>query len=314
MPFKTLSTPKTLAALSAEVVSIAQHEPGGLVAVLTTDPVSMSLHQLSGAGGARTTNISLGTANEVALINRDVAVVRSGDDVWAIRDVQHTAKMDQVGRDIKSLHACPKGETALAIGWDGQGAALAMRQYDVGGRQFTLRGDVRACELGATETYVVVDGAGGGQFRVHPGTTPESGANARVDVPADARSYDRIKGGRDMCALYKRGGDRVCVLSRGSRSEVAAKMVVLDTAAVDVAVIATSLFTIGLDGTVRLFSGPALQQAGDEPMAPTFTMDTPASGEPTVMTSTTKGPSRLWIGTKAGDVIRLEANKAGLDL
>ena len=114
MPYKTLSTPKVLTGLDAEVVSMAQLEPGNLMGVLATDPVCLSIHSLTAVGKGRVTNISLGNAEQVAMINRDVAVVRSGDDLWAVLDIQHTAKMDQIGRDIKSLHACPMGETALA--------------------------------------------------------------------------------------------------------------------------------------------------------------------------------------------------------
>lgn len=319
MPFKHLTAPKSLASLDGEVRDTAQLEPANRFAVLTTDPVSLALFTFSGPsagmGKSSATNVSLGTANELALINRDVAVVRSGDDLWALLDIQHTAKMDQVGRDIKSLHACPKGETALALGWDGQGAALSLRQYEVGGRQFTVRGDVRACDLGANETYVVVDSGAGGQFRVHPGATPESGAKAREDLPADAAKYDRLVGGRDMSALFKPGSQNVCVITRDGANNLAGKIVTLDAPAVAVAVISTSLFAIGVDGRLRLFNGDALQRAEvDEPMTPIAAVDVPARGEPTVLASSTKGGARLWIGTRAGDVIRADATKAGLEL
>jgi hypothetical protein len=313
MPFKNLSAPKAIASLKAEVCSAAQLEPKTLIGVLTTDPVSLSLHDAGSGSAGKVTNVSLNSANEIAFINRDVAVVRSGDDLWALLDIQHGAKMDQVGRDIRSLHACPKGETALAIGWDGQAAQLELRQYEVGGRQFTLRGELRTCDLGPSECYVVVNGAGGGQFRVHPGQTPESGAGARVDLPADAQSFDQLRAGKDLSVLYKKRSTRVCVVLRDGKGNLTAKMVALDTAAVGLAVISTSLFAVGADGKVRLFNGDTLNKAtGDAPMTPTATAQLTARGEPTMMAATTKANARLWIGTKAGDLIRVEATKAGL--
>jgi hypothetical protein len=313
MPFKHLSAPKAIASLKAEVCSAAQLEPKTLLGVLTTDPVSLSLHDASSGSSGKGTNVSLNSANEVAFINRDVAVVRSGDDLWALLDIQHRAKMDQVGRDIRSLHACPKGETALAIGWDGQAAQLELRQHEVGGRQFTLRGEIRTCDLGLNECYVVVAGAGGGQFRVHPGLTPESGASARIDLPAEAQSFDQLRAGKELSVLYKKRGTQVCVILRDGKGNLSAKMVALDTAAVGVAVIATSLFTVGADAKVRLFNGDTLNRAGaDAPMTPLATAQLTARGEPTMMTTTTKANARLWIGTKAGDLIRVEATKAGL--
>jgi len=142
MPFKKLASAKKLANLGAEVVGIAPLESGSVVAAVTSDPVKVSVHPI-GAGNNRVTNVSLDEAQAAALIDKKVAVVKSGDDLWALLDIQHTPKIEQVGRDIRSLHACPKGGTALAIGWDGNGAALGLQNHEVGGRQFVLRGDVR---------------------------------------------------------------------------------------------------------------------------------------------------------------------------
>ena len=173
MPFKKLASAKKLANLGAEVVAFAPLESGSVVAAVTTDPVKVSVHPI-GAGNHRVTNVSLDEAHGAALIDKKVAVVKSGDDLWALLDIQHTPKIEQVGRDIRSLHGCPKGGTALAIGWDGNGAALGLQNNEVGGRQFVLRGDVRCASLTTERCYVVVDG-GGGQLREHPGGTPESG-------------------------------------------------------------------------------------------------------------------------------------------
>lgn len=317
MPYKHLTAPKSIGSLDGEVVAFAPLEAMSRFYVLTTDPVSLAYFPFagSGAGTGKATNVSLSAVNDLAMISRDVAVVRSEDDLWALLDIQHTAKMDQVGRDIKTLVACPKGDTALAIGWDGQGAALGMRQYEVGGRQFTVRGDLRSCDMSATETYVVVNTGPGGQFRVHPGSTPESGAKARVDLPADAAKYDQLAGGKELSAIYQKGGDRLCVVSRDGAANLAAKVVTVDTQVLAATVVATSLFVIGTDGRVRLYNGDALTRAeADEPMTPVAAVDVPARGEPTTLGATTKGGAKIWVGTRAGDVIRLEATKAGLDL
>ncbi|MBW2523260.1 MAG: hypothetical protein JRI23_03755 [Deltaproteobacteria bacterium] len=317
MPYKHLTAPKQIGTLDGDVVATAQLEPFNRFYVLTNDPVSLAYFPFTGtaAGTGKATNVSLGSVNDLAMITRDVAVVRSEDDLWALLDIQHTAKMDQVGRDIRSLVACPKGETALAIGWDGQGAALGLRQYEVGGRQFTVRGELRSCDMSVAETFVVVDSGAGGQYRIHSGTTPESGAKARADLPADAVKYDQLAGGREMSAAYKKKGNQVCVITRDAANNCAAKIVTVDTQVLAANVAATSLLVIGVDGRVRLFNADTLNRSeSDEPMAPTAAVDVPARGEPSTLSVTLKGGVKIWVGTKAGEVFRLEATTAGLDL
>ena len=144
MPFKTLASLQKLTNLNAEVAGLAPLETANVVAAVTTDPVQVSVHPSSGGRG-KVTNVSLDEVSAIALINKAVAVVKSGDDLWALLDIQHKPKMEQCGRDIRSLHGCPKGDTALAIGWDGNAAELVFQNNEVGGRQFVLRGDLRAC-------------------------------------------------------------------------------------------------------------------------------------------------------------------------
>ena len=68
--------------------------------MLSTAPVRLSLVPTTGAGG-KITNVSLDGAEGVALLSRDVAVVRANDDsVWALLDITHTPKMDQVVREL----------------------------------------------------------------------------------------------------------------------------------------------------------------------------------------------------------------------
>lgn len=310
MPFKKLASAKKLTQLGAEVVGIAPLESGRIVAAVTSDPVKVAILPV-GAGNPRVTNVALDETQAVALIDKKVAVVKSGDDLWALLDIQHTPKIEQVGRDIRSLHACPKGESALAIGWDGNGAALALQNNEVGGRQFVLRGDVRCASLTTERCYVVVDGGGGGQLREHPGATPESGALARGDLPDQASSMDRLAGGQELCALSKRGASAVCVIRREGAQTFGAKMIDVP-GVVDVAVIATSLFVLCDDGRLRLYDGEAL--AGGPDVSPTFELSLGADGAPTVLESTTTGGNKLWVGTQSGDVVRVDAVKGGLEL
>jgi len=314
MPFRTLSSPKKLGNHAAEIVALAPLESARLVAAVTTDPVQVATYAIGG-GAVKVTNVSLDEVSAAAMISKKVAVVKSGDDLWALLDIQHTPKMEQVGRDIRSLHACPEGETALAVGWDGNGAALAFQNNEVGGRQFVLRGDLRTVSLRDGICYVVADGGAGGQLRMHAGTTPESGATARADLPAAASGFDLLAGGHELSALTKRGADSVCVVMREGASALTVKMLSVAGGVADVAVISSSLFVLGQDGKLRLFAAEALSQA-DDGAAPstTFELEIRAQGQPSVLTATTKGGNKLWIGTRSGDVIRCDAVKGSLDV
>lgn len=315
MPYKSIAALKKLGNLGAEVVGLAPLETGRITAALTTDPVKVGIYA-HGGGSPRVTNVSLDEAASVALISKQVAVVKSGGDIWALLDIQHKPKMEQIGRDIRSLHACPDGETALAIGWDGQGAALAFQNNEVGGRQFVLRGDVRAASLRDRVTYVAVDGAAGGQLRAHPGNTPETGATSRVDLPPTAAAHDRLAGGHDLSALARRGSDEVCAVIREGVSALTVKTLHIGAPVIDVVVLSTSLFALCADGRIRLFDGDALRGAtdGGSP-APTFELQLGAQGEPAAMVASTKGGTRLWIGTRGGDVLCCDPVKgSGLDL
>jgi hypothetical protein len=312
MPYKALASLKRLANLGAEVVDIAPLDGDQLALAIASDPVKLQVFPYAGSAG-RVTNVSLDEGSAGALLNKQVAVVKSGDDLWALLDIQHTPKMEQVGRDIRSLYACPKGGTALAIGWDGQGAALAFQNNEVGGRQFVVRGQLRAACLTADTTYVIADASAGGQLRGHPGSTPETGASTRADLPPAAASYDRLAGGHQLCAVSRRGADAVCVVVREGAAALTVKMLHVDTVA-DVAVIDASLFVLGSDGTLRLYNSDAIKQAseGGSP-TPTAELALGGGGQPMRLLATSKGGARLWAGFKGGDVVRCEAVKGGLD-
>src|SRR3954470_3928323 len=103
MPFKTISAPKKHQDLGAEIRSAAYLSNPGFVAMLSTAPVRLAIVPTSGSGG-KVTNVSLDGAESAALLSRDVAVVRASDDsVWALLDITHTPKMDQVARDVRAL-------------------------------------------------------------------------------------------------------------------------------------------------------------------------------------------------------------------
>ena len=303
MPFKSIATPRKLQSLDAEVRSAAILVNPGLIAMLSTSPVRLAAIPTSGANG-KITNISLDGAESVALLSRDVAVVRGSDDsVWALLDITHTPKMDQVGRDIRSLAMRPTGETALAIGWDGNATELRLNKHEVDARQFTLRGTVRACDLGESETYVVVDGEGGGQLRIHPGATPEAGAVLRCNLPAEAAQLDRVRGGTRLCAVFKPGSQTVC-LATGGPARLVAKLVQLEARPTDVVVLETSFIALFDDGRAALYDAEAIASASDAgPIQAKHTQQLGGRGEPRTAVLTGKGGATLWVGTSGGDIL-----------
>jgi hypothetical protein len=303
MPFKSIATPRKLQSLDAEVRSAAILVNPGLVAMLSTSPVRLAVTPMSGTGG-KITNISLDGAESVALLSRDVAVVRGSDDsVWALLDITHTPKMDQVARDVRSLAMRPTGETALAIGWDGQATELRLNKLEVDARQFTLRGTVRAADIGESETYVVVDGADGGQLRIHPGATPEAGASLRCNLPQEAAALDRVRGGPRLCAVYKTGSRTVCVAT-GGPARLVAKLVELEARAMDVVVLETSMIALFDDGRAALYDADAIAAATDAgAITPKHTLQMGGRGEPRAALATGKGGATLWLGTSGGDIL-----------
>ncbi|APR76998.1 Hypothetical protein A7982_02345 [Minicystis rosea] len=303
MPFKSIATPKKVHSLDAEIRGAAFLANPGLVAMVSNEPVRIGVVPTSGANG-KTTNVSLDGAESVALLSRDVAVVRASDDaVWALLDITHTPKMDQVARDVRSLSMRPGGETALAIGWDGTATELRVNKHEVDARPFQLRGSVRACDVGDVETYVVVDGEGGGQLRVHPGATPEPGASLRCNLPNEAARLDRVRGGQRLVAVYKKGSRTVC-LATGGPARLAAKLVELDGTPNDVAVLDTSMIAVFEDGRAALYDSEAIAAASDSgPITAKHTLSLPGRGEPTVVMLTAKGGSTMWVGTSGGDIL-----------
>lgn len=302
MPFKNLTAPRKVHSLDADIRGVAVLSSPALVAMVSTDPVRLGVCQAGGSSG-KTTNLSLSGAEDVALLSKDIAAVRSEDAVWALLDITHTPKMDQVGRDARLLAPRPGGETALTLGWDGSAAEIKLNKHEVEARPFVLRGSVRSFDVTEGETYVVVDSGGeGGELRVHPGATPEPGASHRANLPGGAAKLDRVRGGQKLSAIYKRGSSAVCAVVK-SAGKLSAKMIALDAPAADVAVLESSLFVAFADGRVALYDGAAIEGAGAAPLAPTATLPLGARGEPRVIAIAGKASPSLWIGTSAGEML-----------
>ncbi len=307
MPFKNITAPRRVADLGAEVKSSAFLATPGLYAALTNDPVRLAVQPVSG-GNTRVTNVSIDAAEEVAFITRDVVVVRAGDDsVWALIDITHTPKMEQVARDVRALCMRPTGESALALGWDGSATALTLAQHEVAARPFPLRGTLRAADVLVSETVVVVDAGGeGGELRIHPGATPEPGASARAALPREAAKLDRVRGGKDLSAVYRKGSSAVCAVTRGA-GKLTAKMIDLGAPVTDVGVFETSLFATFSDGRVALFDADAIARADGSAAEPTATVAIGGRGEPRTVLIAGRGSPAVFVGTSAGEVIQAQA-------
>jgi hypothetical protein len=301
MPFKNLSGARKITDLHAEVRGGAFLANPGLVAKLTSGPAQLCIQPISGSG-AKVTKISLDAPEEVALLSRDMAVVRSGDDVWALLDITHTPKMDQVAGHTRSLHMRPNGESALALGWDGTATQLTLNRHEVAARQMQLRGDHRGFDLTETEVFALVDGADGGQLRIHPGATPEPGANGRVNLPKEAAGFERVRGGARLAAVFKKGSASVCLIT-GGPARLAAKMVQLEAKPTDLAVCDTSLFATFADGRAALYDVDAIAASESGPLVPKATLALGVRGEPTTITLSGKSTPTLWIGTSSGEIV-----------
>jgi hypothetical protein len=312
MPFKTITAPRKLSSVDAEVRAGAYLVSPGIVAMLSTSPVRIATFSSSGVPG-KVTNVSLEGAEAVALLSRDVAVVRGSDDsVWALLDITHTPKMDQVARDMRSLAMRPGGETALALGWDGSATELRLSRHEVEARQFSLRGTLRAVDVGETELYAIADGADGGQLRVHPGATPEAGATLRCSLPREAAALDQVRGGPRLVAVFKPGTRTVC-LATGGPARLAAKLVELEDAPTALGVIETSLIVTFGDGRVALYDSDAIAAAGDAgALVPKHVAPLGGRGKPEALLVTSKGGAMLWVGTSTGEVLSASVVKKGV--
>ncbi|MBM4357185.1 MAG: hypothetical protein FJ096_03660 [Deltaproteobacteria bacterium] len=315
MPFKSLAGLKKIGSLDAEIVAFAPYQPASICAAFTNDPVRVGIYPF-GAGQAKVQNLSLDRCSGGALLDERVAAAKSGDEIWALLDIQHKPRVDPAARSIRELVNNPGAPGALVLGWSGEGAELKVEGHDVAARDFTVRGSARACALDGASCFLVADdGEGGGRFREHPGHTPEAGTQLRCDLPLAAKKMNRLVGGAQLSALTKRGGEEICVVRKLGAGSLEAKIVVVDGGAVDVAVLETSLFVLSADGRLRLYAADVLHRTGDGGRAlPTFELALGLDGAPTALAATSRGGNRLWIGSREGEVLRCDAVKGSMTL
>jgi hypothetical protein len=296
MPFKNVSSVRQIATLEGEVTGGSFHRGLSTVIVAAQNPVQVALLPLSGVN-PKIQSVGLDEATDIALLNRDMAVVKSSDTVWGLLDLAHKPKVEEVGRDCKLISAKPAGGAALGIKWDGTGEEFAPGKNDVSVRSFALRGDTRAADVGETECYVVVDG-GEGEFRIHPGATPEQGSVTKTALPVGCKNLDRVRGGKFLSAVYRKNHANVCLVRRaGNRLDT--KMIKLDWAPTDVAVVETSLLVSTSDGRVVLFDSDAIEKATPSLIEPKHEARLGCQGEPRVLVVANQ---TLFIGTSAGEV------------
>jgi hypothetical protein len=154
----------------------------------------------------------------------------------------------------------------------------------------------------ATDTYVVVDKSDGGELRVHPGSTPEPGANWRATLPKEAASFDRLRSAPKLSVVYKRGTPDVCVVT-ASGGRLVAKMVRLPEKPIDMAVYETSMFAIFSGNRAVLWNSEAIAAGGDGALEPTSSISVNVRGELRTMAAIGKGSPQLWLGSSGGDVM-----------
>jgi hypothetical protein len=302
MPYKSLSGPRRVESLDAEICGAAAFDGAGLVAMVSSSPARCGFVPVN-AGTNRVINLSLDRGDEIALLSRDAAVVRSDGDLWAVLDIHHRAKFERVATNVRSLSGRSTGERALALSWDGQGYELTMSGHEVEARPFALRGAVKLADIGSSDTFVVVEVPGGLELRMHPGATPEPGANGRASLPSDAKKLDRLKGGVSLSVLYKTGSSEACIVSQ-SGGRLSAKMIDVGGPIACAAPSETSLIVGYEDGRVALFTGDVLK-AAEFAVTPTHSLPIGARGEPKTMLITSKGSANVWVGTTNGEVIRI---------
>ena len=293
MPFKNVTKPKTVASVEGDIVGASFNRKLGSVMMIGHNPVQVAIVGQSGSP-SKVFAIGLGDVSDVSLLSRDMALVLENGTLWSLLDIAHKAKVEQVATDVAMLVG-PQGEASLALKWDNSGVQLTPGKMEVATREFPMRGDIRSVSVGESECYVVVDG-GDGEFRIHPGATPEQGSTAKTALPPGARALGRLSGGKFLSVLFQRGDANVCAIKRaGNRLEP--KMLRLDGPVNDVVVAEGAFVAAMRDGRIVLFDDEAIDKG------------TASLIEPKAETSTGHEPRRLvvagsylFVGTSAGEV------------
>ena len=302
MPFNKLASFRKVHSLDAEVHGAALCGVESMVTMVSSDPTRLATLSTAGAN-AKTVNLSLGGATDVALFNRHAAIVRGTDFVaWNLLDLTNKVKIDEAARDVKLLRGCPAGGAALGVGWDGNGIHFTAAKTDVEARNFAVRGDIRCFDLTDRECWVVVDGGSeGSQLRVHPGQTPEPGAVLRANLPDEAKGLDRLRASPRLAVLYKPGQMSACIAT-GAPNVLRARMIRLEGKPVDLAVMETSLFALYDDGRVALYDSDAINASASGDLVAKHEMPV-GGGPPRILMTVVKGPAMLWVGTARGEIM-----------
>jgi hypothetical protein len=308
MPWKIDAIQK-ISDLDAPITSCALLAGQGVIGVLASSPARLALVPLSGGSG-QVIDLPLSSPQEIALLSRDVVLVRLADNtVWALSDLAGALERRQVAVEIRALCARPQGESAVGLGALNGAVALTLSRGEVGARPFSPRGGLRACDVGEHVTYAVSDGEGGGQLRIHPGTTPELGTSSRVKLPGEAAGLDQVRGCQGLTAIYERGAAAACLVT-GSGNALQARIVQLGAPVADVAVFDGSLLVAFADGRVALHDAEAIARGGE--LAAPRVIGAVARGLPRVIFAAAAGklPPALWVATTAGELLRAPLHEA----
>jgi hypothetical protein len=297
MTYKNVTAPKRVASLDGTVVAASHHRKLGTVAFIASNPSGLVLVGASGSP-VRPLGLSLDEPSEIALLSRDMGVVRSGSQVWSLVDLAHKPRVDPLLDDVKQLVG-PQGDAALCLGWDNRGQQLTPGARDVDARAFALRGSHRAVFVGESETYAVVDGDGDGELRIHPGATPEQGSLTKGALPLGAKKLDRLRAAKFVQALFSAGQSSLCIVKRaGNRLD--AKMVRVDAPIRDVAIAEDCVLVATADGRLSLYDPAAIDAATASAIEPKNSNPIGADGEPSLLCV---AGGNVFVGTTSGEVL-----------
>ena len=294
MPFKNISQSRKVASVEGEVRGASYNAKLDAVALLSWNPVQLVVIGRGGTG-AKIHNITMDDVSDIVLLSRDTAIIKAGSDTWQVLDLAHKPRVDPLGNDARSVVG-PQGETALALRWDNTCDAFTPGKNEVALRNFTLRGDHRSIDLGENECYVVADG-GDGEFRIHPGSTPEQGSLTKVALPSGCMEFDRLKGGKFLSAVFKKNGTSVCIIRRAG-NRVEPKLLHLEAQVADVVIQETSMVVVAKDGRAILYDSESLDKAGGN-ATPRFELSLGCNGQATTAVG---ARGNIFIGTSTGEI------------
>lgn len=298
-----LGSPRKIVDLGAGVTACAWLGSQGLVAFLTSRPARLVVAPV-GATSGEPIDLPRITAQEVALLSKDVALVRDKEGtVWSV-PIADPYRVREVVRDMRTLLPRPSGEGALAISDDGKLITLTLGRGEVSARPAEVPGQIRAAHAGPGVTYLLAEGEQGGQLRVVPGAALERIPSARVTLPAAASAFDQVRGGGAFGVVFKRGEASLCVVTQGGGHAEAA-LVTLEGPIADVTVTETSVVVAFTSGKLALYEAANLAAPGEGAKEPASTVAAGGKGRPRVLlAATTKGATSIWVGTAEGEVLR----------